>query len=456
MWEILEKANGIVWGAPALIAIIGVGLFLCVRTGFVQITLLPQALKRFWGMIQRPTRETDGVSSMQALCTALAATVGTGNLVGVAGAICLGGPGAVFWMWIGGFLGMGTKFCEAVLAVRYSEKRGGEYIGGPMYIISKGMGRKWSVLATLYAALGVIAAFGVGNATQINSVIAGVNNVISGYGIPESKKINFVMGFALAILTGVLLMGGGKRIGQAAEKLVPFASAAYLILCVIALIIGWERIPAAFSSIILGAFDPKAVSGGVLGSAFLSLRVGCARGVFTNEAGLGTACIAHAGAQVSHPGEQGLLGIIEVFLDTIVICTMTALVILTSGVGIPFGIDAGGNLTTEAFTAFFGEWVSVFIAGALCCFAIATVIGWGLYGGRCAQYLFGDGCWKWFVLAQSVMVVIGAVMDTGAVWLAAETVNGLMAIPNLIALAALSPEISRLTREYRRNIDKLG
>lgn len=446
----LEKINAIVWGAPALIAILGIGLFLSFRTGFAQIRLLPRALKSFGKMFLKRDEKKDGVSPMQALCTALAATVGTGNLVGVAGAICLGGPGAVFWMWVGGLLGMGTKFCEAILAVRYREKRNGEYVGGPMYIISRGMGHGWRPLAAAYAMLGVIAAFGVGNATQINSVISGVNAVLAQYGIPERGAFNFLLGVALAMLTGVLLMGGGKRIGQAAERLVPIASGAYLLLCVGALIAAKTRIPQALASIFRGAFDPRAVTGGMLGSAFLALRVGCARGVFTNEAGLGTASIAHAGAQVEHPGQQGLLGIIEVFLDTIVICTMTALVILTSGVSIPYGTDVGGTLTTLAFSSVYGDWVSIFIAGALCCFAIATVLGWGLYGGRCAQYLFGDGCWKWFVLAQTVMVVIGAVMDTGAVWLAAETVNGLMAIPNLIALAYHSPEIKRLTREYKR------
>ncbi len=450
MKELIEKLNGFVWGAPALMAILGIGLFLSFRTGFVQIRMLPAALKSFWKMLTGKSRRREGVSSFQALCTALAATVGTGNLVGVAGAICLGGPGAIFWMWVGGLLGMGTKFCEAVLAIRYRIKENGEYTGGPMFIISEGLGPRWKPLASLYAVLGLLAAFGVGNATQINSVISGINGVLGQYGLQEKTELNFLIGLALAALTAVLLMGGGRRIGQAAEKLVPIASAAYLILCAAALTVNCRRIPQAFAAILQGAFNPKAVTGGMLGSSFLVLRVGCARGVFTNEAGLGTASIAHAGAMVEHPGEQGLLGIIEVFLDTIVICTMTALVILTSGVTIPYGTDAGGMLTSAAFSAVYGDWVTIFIAVSLCCFAIATVLGWGLYGGRCAQYLFGSGCWKWFVLAQAVTVLIGAVLDTGAVWLAAETVNGLMAIPNLIALAFLSPEIARLTREFRR------
>ena len=251
-----------------------------------------------------------------------------------------------------------------------------------------------------------------------------------------------------------MLLGGVKRIGAVAEKLVPFVSGAYILLCLAVLILRIDAVPQAFGAIIQGAFSPKAVTGGMLGSAFQALKVGCSRGVFTNEAGMGTASIAHASARVDHPVEQGLMGIMEVFLDTILICTLTALVILVSGVPIPYGRDVGGELTFSAFTEVLGGWVSVFLAAALCCFAFATVLGWGLYGARCAQYLFGSRAWKYFAVFQTVTVAIAAVLETGTVWLLAEVVNGLMAIPNLIALFVLSPELSRLTIDYRKRTGK--
>ncbi len=452
MTKILEAVHSFLWGAPTLVLILGVGLYLSIRTGFAQLRLFPRALGDFLRKLTGKGKGAEGVSPFQALCTALAATVGTGNLVGVAGAICLGGPGAIFWMWVCGLLGMATKFAEAALAVRYRVREDGQSRGGPMYMISSGMGERWKWLACLYSFFGVIAAFGVGNATQVNAVISGINGVLSRFGWQECWQGNILMGGLLAAVIGVMLLGGAKRIGIVAEKLVPFVSAAYILLCGWVLIQRADAIPGAFRMIVEGAFSPWAATGGVLGSAFLALRVGCARGVFTNEAGMGTAAIAHAGANVSHPVEQGLMGIMEVFLDTIVICTLTALVILVSGVAIPYGIDAGGTLTSAAFSLVCGDWVSVFLAGALCCFAFATVLGWGLYGARCAEFLFGSGAWKWFALLQTVTVVIGAVLNTQIVWLLAETVNGLMAIPNLIALAYLSPELRRLTIEYTQKI----
>jgi len=446
----LETANRFVWGAPALILILGVGIYLSFCTGFAQILFFPKAVRSFIRQFSARTASTDGVSPYQALCTALAATVGTGNLAGVAGAIAIGGPGAIFWMWVCAVLGMVTKFAEAVLAIRYrirNEK--GEWVGGPMYMIRQGLGNKWHWMATVYCFFAVVASFGVGNATQINAVIGGVNSVLASFGGEETLWGNFIMGIALAILLSVLLLGGAKRIGAVAEMLVPFASVAYILLGAVVLIIRAESIPSAFSAIICGAFSPSAVTGGILGSAFTSLRVGASRGVFTNEAGMGTAAIAHGSARVKHPVDQGLMGIMEVFLDTIVICTMTALVILCSGVPIPYGKDVGVQLTTQAFSSVMGDWVSIPIALALCCFAVATVLGWGLYGARSAQFLFGENVWRKFVYVQAVMVVIGAILGTGTVWMLSEIVNGLMAIPNLIALAILSPELSRLTREYK-------
>ena len=453
MIEILEKINGWVWGVPTLVLILGLGLYLSLGSGFAQLRLLPRSWKAFFS---RPKQVTeDGVSPMQALCTALAATVGTGNLAGVAGAIAIGGPGAIFWMWICAVFGMVTKMAEATLSVRYRERSGGEYLGGPMYMIRKALPRSFHWLAGVYAFFGVVAAFGVGNATQINAVVTGVNQVLESVGVAPSVGGNLLMGFLLAALIASLLLGGAKKIGRAAERLVPFAAAAYLLLGLAVLIARYDAIPDAFLAIFQGAFAPKAVTGGLVGSVMVTLRTGVARGVFTNEAGMGTAGIAHAGADVAHPADQGLLGILEVFLDTVVICTMTALVILVSGAEIPYGSDPGVELTTAAFSAVCGDWVSVVIAGALCCFAVATVLGWGLYGARCAQFLFGEGSWAKFVILQAITVILGAVLNTGTVWMLAETVNGLMAIPNLIVLGALSPEFFRLLREYERKQELL-
>ncbi|MBQ6839591.1 MAG: sodium:alanine symporter family protein [Oscillospiraceae bacterium] len=449
MTKVLEAVNGIVWGLPVLIGIIGVGIYLTLRTRFAQVTLFPRALSTFCGQFLGK-KQLGGRSSFRALCTALAATVGTGNIAGVAGAIALGGPGAVFWMWICAFLGMVTKFAEAVLAVRYHAlDQNGERVSGPMYMIRNGLGKRWDWLGGLYCFFGVVAAFGVGNATQINTLVGGINDLISGFGVQQTTAGDLLMGVSLAVLILMILRGGAGRIGAIAEMLVPFASVMYLLLGAGVLIVRASELSNAFSLIFLGAFSPEAVTGGMLGSAFTALRTGASRGTFTNEAGMGTAAIAHGSAQVRHPVDQGLMGIVEVFLDTIVICTMTALVILTSGVGIPYGMDVGASLTTDAFSLIYGPWIRVPLVLALCCFSIATILGWGLYGARCAQYLFGDGAWKIFTIFQGAVVVLGAVLKTGTVWMLAEIVNGLMAIPNLIVLMLLSPELVRLTNEYK-------
>lgn len=448
MHRILIAVHNTVWGIPGLVLILGVGIYLTWMTGFSQITLFPRAVRKFFGMLRGGGKQ-EGVSQFQALCTALAATVGTGNLIGVAGAICLGGPGAIFWMWICGIIGMATKFSEAALAVRYRIRRGNEYVGGPMYTISRGMGKKWMPLAAAYCVFGLLASLGVGNAAQVNAVITGVNSVITRFGGQESQKGNLLIGALLAVGVGMTLLGGAARIGRAAEKLIPVASAGYILLCAFLLIRRAEAIPAAFLSIFQGAFSPQAVTGGILGSSFRALSVGCSRGVFTNEAGMGTASIAHASAQVESPGEQGLMGIIEVFLDTIVICTMTALAILASGVVIPYGRDEGGRLTTAAFASVYGDWVSVALAAFLCCFAFATILGWGLYGARCGEFLFGSRAFRWISLIQTAAILLAAVMKTETVWLLSETVNGLMAVPNLISLAVLSPELGRMVKTYK-------
>lgn len=450
MSQILQRLYAVVWGAPALILILGVGLYLSLRTGFAQLRLFKGACRDFFQRLRPSAKSADGISPFQALCTALAATVGTGNIAGVAGAITIGGPGSIFWMWICGLLGMVVKLAEAALSVRYRVREDGEFFGGPMYMISRGMNKRWLWLGTVYSFFGVIAALGVGNATQINAVLTGINDCILSFGGTPSRQLDLLLGCGMAILVLILLLGGAKGIGKITETLVPFAATAYLLLGTLVLVLRASAIPTAFGAILQGAFSPNAVTGGVIGSFMVTLRVGVSRGVFTNEAGMGTAGIAHAGANVRHPMEQGLMGIMEVFLDTIVICTMTALVILCSGIAVPYGTSVGAELTMESFSLVLGGWVRVLITLSLCLFAFATVLGWGLYGARCAQYLFGKKVWKLFAILQGVTVLLGALLKTDTVWLMAEIVNGLMSIPNLIALTVLSPELSRLIIDFQR------
>lgn len=445
--EFIEAVNHFVWGAPALIMILGVGVYLSICTGFAQFRYFPKAIKNFVAQFKRKSRDNE-TSPYNALCTALAATVGTGNIVGVAGAITIGGPGAIFWMWVCAFLGMILKFAEATLAVRYRVKNAlGEYVGGPMYMITLGMGKRWKFLGTAYCLFGVIAAFGVGNTTQLNAILMSADEVVAFLGGKSSISLYLLIAVLLAALTAVVLFGGAKRVGDAAQKLVPFASVCYLLLCFGVLVLQYRQIPVAFASILKGVIDPKAVTGGVLGSAFVALRIGTSRGTFTNEAGMGTASIAHAGANVTHPVEQGFMGIVEVFLDTVVICTMTALAILCSPISIPYGADAGKLLTGAAFSAVLGEWSVIPLSLSVCCFAFATIIGWSMYGARCAQYLFGERSWRFFVWGQVATMIVGAFLSTDTVWLLAETMNGLMAIPNLAALVYLSPDLLRLIKE---------
>ena len=448
MTNLFSTVNEALWGIPGVIILLGVGLYLSVRLGAVQL-LLPRAFQLLLRKLR--SKPDAGVSPVQALCTALAATVGTGNLVGVAGAICLGGPGAVFWIWICGLLGMATKYTEAALAVRFRKKGKDGYLAGPMYMMTVGLGERFRPLACVYALFGVIASFGVGCAAQINSAVTGINSMIVRFGGTPGRRFDLLIGLMLAAVLAVLFCGGAKRIGQAAQLLVPAAAAGYLLMCAAVLVLHAKAVPDAIVSIFLGAFSPKAVTGGMIGSAFQTLRVGCSRGVFTNEAGMGTASIAHGGAEGVHPAQQGMLGLLEVFLDTIVICTFTALAILVSGVPIDYGVDAGAALTSNAFCAVLGDWASAAVGIALVLFAGATVLGWGLYGARCLEFLCGSGSWKWFVLFQFFVIVISAVADTGPVWQFSETVNALMAFPNLLALVLLSAEAARITKEYKKS-----
>ena len=443
----IESLNHFVWGVPALLMILGVGTYLSICTGFAQFRMLPAAFRKFFQQFARKQKKME-LSGYRALCTALAATVGTGNIVGVAGAIAIGGPGAVFWMWVCAFFGMILKFAEATLAVRYRVKNpAGEYVGGTMYMIQQGMGSKWKSLASIYCLFGAVAAFGVGNTTQLNAILMSVDEAIGYFGGSGGLYLHIMVAVGLATLTAIILLGGANRISAAAEKIVPVASVCYLVMCFAVIVLCSHKIPGVVISVFKGAIDPKSVTGGALGSAFIALRIGASRGTFTNEAGMGTAAIAHAGAKVSHAVEQGRMGIVEVFLDTIVICTMTAFAILCSGIYIPYGADAGNLLTGKAFTSVLGGWSIIPLTIAICSFAFATIIGWSMYGARCAQFLFGERSWRWFVYIQVAIIILGSRMTTPMVWLIAETLNGLMAIANLIALMYLSPELLRLIKE---------
>ena len=445
-----QAVNSFIWGIPAMVCIIGVGLLLSVRTGFLQIRKFPYAIRTTIGRIFRRKDASDGaMTPFQAVCTALAATVGTGNIAGVAGAIAIGGPGAVFWMWCSALLGMCTKFAEVTLAVHFRERnKNGELVGGPMYYIKNGLGSRWQFLAVLYSLFGVLTVFGTGNATQVNTIVTAIDSALlaTGSGLNGIlPTLNLIVGIVVAMM----VLGGVKRIGSVTEKLVPFMALFYIVLALGVVALNYRRFPAVLASIVGGAFDPQAVTGGAIGSVFLSMQKGVSRGIFSNEAGLGTGSIAHACADTHKPVKQGMFGIFEVFADTIVICTLTAMVILCSGVPVGYGSAAGAELTISGFTATYGGWSSIFTAVALCCFAFSTIIGWGLYGSRCIEFLFHtDKVVGPFLVVYSFVSILGATVDLGLLWSIADTFNGLMSIPNLIALLLLSGTVAKLTKEF--------
>lgn len=447
--KINQAVNGFIWGVPAMICIIGVGLLLSVRTRFIQVRKFGAALKNTIGKIFDKTQAKDGsMSPFQAVCTALAGTVGTGNIAGVAGAIALGGPGAIFWMWCSAFLGMCTKFSEVTLAIHFREKNAnGEYVGGPMYYIKNGLSKKWHFLAVLYALFGVLTVFGTGNATQVNTIVSSIHSALHNLHIIDGtvdERANLIFGIFIAAFVAMVLLGGIQRIGQVSEKLVPFMAALYVILAIGVVILHISRVPAVFAMIFKSAFTPQAATGGIIGSMFLSMKKGVSRGIFSNEAGLGTGSIAHACADTNNAVHQGMFGIFEAFMDTIVICTLTGLVILLGAPNIVYGQAAGAELTISGFTATYGGWVSIFTAVAMCCFAFSTIIGWGLYGSRCIEFLGGEKLVRPFLVAYSFVSIIGATINLGLLWDIADTFNGLMAIPNLIALLVLSGQVKKL------------
>ena len=458
MIEIITRVNQVVnnfiWGLPAMVCILGVGLLLSVRTNFLQIRKFPYAIKTTLGRIFKHKDASDGtMTPFQAVCTALAGTVGTGNIAGVAGAIAIGGPGAVFWMWCSALLGLCTKFAEVTLAVHYRERSdAGEWVGGPMYYIKNGLGKRWQFLAVLYSLFGVLTVFGTGNATQVNTITTAIDTALLEFHIVAEDilpTLNLVIGILCAMLVAMVLLGGIKRIGSVSEKLVPFMALFYVILAVGVVLLNLPRLPYVIEEIFAGAFNPAAFTGGAIGSLFLSMKNGVSRGIFSNEAGLGTGSIAHACADTRKPVKQGMFGIFEVFADTIVICTLTAMVILCSSVPVNYGTAAGAELTISGFTATYGGGASLFTAVALCCFAISTIIGWGLYGSRFATFLFKtDKIVRPFFVVYSFVAILGATLDLGILWGVADTFNGLMSIPNLIALFLLSGTVVKLANEY--------
>lgn len=451
--ESINKAvNNFVWGVPAMVCIIGVGLLLSCRTGFIQVRKFSYAMKSTIGkMFSKKDAQEGALTPFQAVCTALAATVGTGNIAGVAGAIAIGGPGAVFWMWISAFLGMCTKFSEVTLAIHFRERnKHGDYVGGPMYYIKNGLGKKWHWLAVLFSLFGVLTVFGTGNATQVNTITASINTALKSFHLitdAQAKTLSLVIGIVIAIVVALILLGGIKRLGNVTEKLVPFMAILYIVLAFGVVLLNVKSVPSVFYSIFYGAFNPSAVTGGAVGTLFVSMQKGVSRGIFSNEAGLGTGSIAHACADTKSPVKQGLFGIFEVF-TTILICTLTALTILCSGIDITYGQAAGAELTINGFILTYGNWVSILTAVAMCCFAFSTILGWGLYGARCAEFLFSEKVIKPFMIIYSLVAIVGATMDLGLIWDIADTFNGLMAIPNLIALFLLSGTVVKLVKEH--------
>lgn len=447
--------NTVAWLYVFLPCTIVGGLYLTIRNRGIQFTRFGYAMKNTVGKMFQPQEAGHGaVTPLQAVTTALAATVGTGNIVGTSQAIALGGYGAVFWLWLAALLGMIIKYSEVTLSIRYRERDAkGDWVGGPMYYIKNGLGEGWKWVGVLFCIFAALVSFGIGNMSQVNSIVGSLNDAIDAFdpaAAGERGVLNLIFGLILAGLVALILFGGIKRIGAVAEKLIPAMSILYILFSLIVIFGHAGDIGSAFGKIFSSAFNPKAIGGAASGIALRQTVVwGLRRSAFSNEAGLGSAAIAHAAAETKSPVDQGLYGIFEVFADTIVICTLTALTIVCSGVEITFGQKVGSELITAAFATIFGQkFASVFVALALMLFAFTTVLGWSLYGSRCAQYLFGLKFAKGYQVAFIIVIVVGAVASLDVVWDIADTFNGLMAIPNFIALFALSGVVAKLTKDY--------
>ncbi|MCG6202623.1 alanine/glycine:cation symporter family protein [Psychromonas antarctica] len=436
--EFVELINGFVWGVPMLVLLLGVGMFLTIGLKFMPILNIGSAFKLMWS-----GREASGkgeISSFQALMTALSSTVGTGNIAGVATAIFIGGPGALFWMWMTALLGMATKFAEAVLAVHFREKdENGAYVGGPMYYIKNGMGKNWAWLGTLFAVFGTVACFGIGNAVQSNSIAQVLESNFS--------YSPLVVGLVVMVIAGGVILGGLKRVGKFAGALVPVMALGYVTCGVVILLMNVSEIVPALTTIIEQAFSPTSAQGGFAGATvWMAIRFGVSRGVFANEAGLGSAPIAHASAQTNSPVRQGLIAMLGTFIDTLVLCSITGLIIIISGNWTDGA--SGAALTSSAFDQVIPGVGGYFVAISLAIFAFTTIVGWSVYGERCAEYLFGPKSVLPFRLLFILALPVGAIMDLDFVWLLGDTLNAMMAIPNLIALAVLSPIVFTLSKKY--------
>ena len=458
-----DKVNGIVWGVPALILLIGTGILMTVLTKFFQFTRFGHMWSNTIGGLFkkekgiRKTHDRNSISQFQALCTALSATIGTGNIAGVAYAITMGGPGAVFWMWIAAVVGMMTNYSENVLGIyfrRRNEK--GEWSGGAMYYLKDGVGKMkfgriaGPVLAVLFSLFAILASFGIGNMGQVASITESINTLIPA----DPSTVNLVTGLVLIVLLSLVILGGLRRIATTNERIVPFMAVFFVIGSLIIIIMNISKVPAAFASIFAGAFNFKSAAGGVGGAIIAkAMTWGFKRGVFSNEAGLGSSVMVHSASNVKEPVVQGLWGIFEVFADTIIVCTCTALVILTSGVvDLETGASVSGasklGLATEAFTKSFGTFGGIFLAVAVCLFAFTTILGWSYYGTKAWEYLFGTRSTLAYKILFISMVVISATINVSLAIDLSDTFNGLMAIPNLIGVICLSGLVVRITNNY--------
>lgn len=432
--NILGAISDVVWGVPTLVLIVGTGLFLTIRLGFLQFRTLFYGLKLAFSPSKQDKKSEGDISHFEALTTALAATIGTGNIAGVATAVVLGGPGAVFWMWISALFGMATKYAEAILAVKYREKNSrGNFSGGPMYYIEKGLGLKW--LAVLFAIFGAFAAFGIGNMVQSNSVSDALN---------ESFNVNvYITGIVLTVLAGLVILGGIRTIGRVTAYIVPFMALFYVIAGIVIMIANWELVPAAVGFIFTDAFTGEAVAGGAIGAV---IRWGVARGVFSNEAGLGSAPIAAAAARTDYPGRQALVSMTQVFIDTIIVCSITGIVIVMGDMYI--GGPEGAALTSATFDFFLGGIGGTIVAIGIVFFAFSTILGWSYYGEKCFGYLFDDKFIPYYRGAFVIAIFFGAIAELNLVWALADVMNGLMAIPNLIGLLGLSGVVVAETNKF--------
>ena len=460
--------NGFVWGLPMMLLIAGTGLYFSIRTNFLQFHKFKYIMKNTIGRAfeKEKVKDNGSISPFQAVTTALAGTVGTGNIAGVAGAITLGGPGAIFWMWVSALFGMITKYSEVLLAVKFRERnKQGDWVGGPMYYIKNGLGKWWKWLAILFSLFGMLSAFGIGNMTQANTIagaaVALTNEFASNSVISGSKTdilIRLAVGFIISFAAALVLLGGLKRIGSVTEKLVPAMSIVYIIGTLIVIFAHADQIGYVLKSIVVGAFNPNAVLGGALGiSITQAIKFGMGRGIFSNEAGLGSAPIAHASTSETDPVKQGFFGVFEVFADTIVICTLTALAILVSDALIPYGKASGAELTISAFACTFGgKTAGIIITLCITLFALASILSWALYGSRCAEFIFGTKVLTLYKSIFVIFIIVGSAIDMGLAWSVADTLNGLMAIPNLVAILCLSGIVIKTTKQFfkKRDLNK--